>query len=491
MKILLTAPPKYVLLSEKDIEKIDLDASKKEAMPSLALYQLASVLQETEHSVQIVDPALSEVMYDGIDSIKITDHELIHSTQFPTIEKQMNSVDVVGISVNSLDWFLAKVMIERIKSIDLDLPIVAGGPHATFADEYILKSSKLDYAVRKEGEKTLPELLNTIKNNGDMKEVLGISYKNNGNIIRNEDRPPLTINEMEETPFPAFDLMPDNVYGKIGVESSRGCKFACAFCSIPFKKFWRALSAEIAQGKIEHALNYTKKLYGNEKAIFLVDDTFTADIKRAEQIIENLRELDFGKVRIDFVGRVNDLLDSNIVKLCKKIPLNLIQVGVESGYEEGLKKVKKGTTTQKVEKCASIAKQYGIRLAYSFIMGFPWESKDDCLKTVEFIYKIVSNYGGIAFINWFHLLPGSEIWNNRRLYGINEDLDFYDSLYLESKEVRVKISLRLSKNDIIEINKQIEKHRFMLILNGNKDGYIQKTLPYSDVVKIFKFEGGK
>lgn len=486
MKILLTAPPKYLFL--RDTEEICTRVTKKEMMiHPLAIYQLASVLQEKEHSVQIVDPALSEVRCGGMDTIKIPDYELIHSLQFPTIENQMNSVDVIGISVNSLNWFLAKVMVERFKSTDQDLPIVAGGPHATFADEHILKSTKLDYAVRKEGEKSLPELLTTIENNGDMKEVLGISYKKDGYIVRNDDRPPLTLKEMEETPFPAFDLMPDNLYEQIGVEASRGCKFACTFCSIPFKKFWRGINPEIVQRRMEHALDYTKMLCGKEKAICLVDDTFTEDKKRAEQIVDNLSELDFGNVRFILEGRVNDLSDTNILKRCKKIPLNFILVGVESGYNECFKKIKKGITTQIKEKCAAIAKQQGIRLVHDTIIGFPWESKADCLKTIGFLYKLLSNYGGIAFINWFRLLPGSEIWNNRLLYGLKGDLDLYDSLVFGTEEVRLKISSKLSESDLIAIDERIELISFMLAVKGN-DSYIQKASPYYDAIKIFKFE---
>ena len=249
MRILLTSPP-FRFWLKKFNYIVDI---KKNSAPPLSLYQLASILGEV-HSAEILDP-LSHQMNFNEDEI-----------QFPSIEKRINEVDAIGISATSFDWFLARVMIERIKDCDPGIPIIVGGVHATFVYEHILKRSKVDYVVRGEGEKTLPELLEAIEKNKNLKDLRGSTYrdKENGKIIKNEDRPPLTVSEMEEIPLPAFDLMPSNMYGKINVESSRGCKFSCIFCCIPFRNLWRGLRPEIVQKKVEHALNYTKRLSGDK-----------------------------------------------------------------------------------------------------------------------------------------------------------------------------------------------------------------------------------
>ena len=489
MKILLTAPPRYIMLSKWNDYNANLERSRKESLPSLAIYQLASVLMENNYEVDVLDPLMNDIATNKADDIRIDSPLFELSLRFPEIERAIRGVDAIGISVTSLDWFLARLMIKRLKAVDPTLPIIMGGVHAALADEYMLRSSSVDYVVRKEGEKTLPELLNAIENDGDLKDVMGISYNSDGRIILNKDRPPLTITEMEGLPLPAFDLMPSNFYGKISLESSRGCKSGCSFCSIPFKKSWRGISPKAAYRRVEHALEYTKKLYGDQRDIYIIDDSFSADPRRAEEILKCLQELNFGKVRIGFEGRVNEIVNSNIVRLSKKIPTCAIQVGVECGYDEGLKRIKKGITTQMVEKCAFLAKEHEVSMSFAFIIGFPWESVDDCLKTIEFSYHIVSNYGGFAFINWFHLVPGSEIWEGRKSFGIDVDLDCYDNLYLESKKPRMNVMRGLNEEDFSRIYCEIDRYNLQLLLTTNIKGSMEKIQPFFEILRVFWVDG--
>jgi radical SAM superfamily enzyme YgiQ (UPF0313 family) len=234
IKVLLTAPPQIEWPSEPH------NADRGSA-PSLAIYLLASILREYGHSVQVLDPMSQEV--------KSFDNEV----RFPTLEKDVNDVDALCISSTSSDWYATRRMVERVKELIPNIPAIVGGVHATFLDEHVLKNSKVDYVVRGEGEKALLELLKAIENGKGIHNVLGISYKENGGFFRNGDRPPLTIAEIEETPLPAFDLMPFGLYEDISVESSRGCQFSCSFCSIMHRHLWRGISAEALQKRIEHA----------------------------------------------------------------------------------------------------------------------------------------------------------------------------------------------------------------------------------------------
>lgn len=494
MKVLLTAPPMiYWLLklgTENGFEHMRIDDFRGQLGTPLAIYSLAAVLREHGHSVDILDPLSHNIKFldtNKINLMEISDQDLkelskiylnYEEMRFPDLEKRINEVDAIGISTTSFEWFLARVMAGRIKSIDPDIPIILGGVHATFAGEHVLKNSKVDYVVRGEGEKTLPELLEAIGKNKSFKNIRGITYKENGKIIRNEERPPLTVSEMEVTPLPAFDLLPSNIHGLLPIETSRGCKFSCAFCSIPFKKLWRGVSPKIVQERVEHTLDYTEKLYKDEKNIFLVDDTFTADIKRAEQILFNFSETDFKDANLIIEARINDLLESNMLEICKNIPLRKLQVGVECGYDEGLRKIKKGLKIENLEKFASHIKKHGIleNIHYGFIVGFPWETKEDCLRTIDFTHHLISKYGGFANICFLQLLPGSPLWDNREYYGIKEGLEVYDSLFWESREFRLKVS-KISDEDINEMINRIDKYQFLLLLRQGY-GVINRGAPY-------------
>lgn len=493
MKVLLTAPPRllgFLKHCTEGIEHMSIDNFREPSGPPLAIYSLAAVLREHGHSVDILDPFTHKIKFQDtnkIDVMKISDKDLkefsksslnYDEMRFPDLEKRINEVDVIGISSATLEWFLARVMAERIKSNDPEIPVVLGGIHATFAGEHALKTSKVDYVVRGEGEKTLPELLETIEKDKDLKDILGISYKNDGGVIINKNRPLLTVSELEDTPLPAFDLLPSNIHQHLPIETSRGCKFSCAFCSVPFKKIWRGLNPEAVQKRVDHALDYTEKLYKDEKGIFLVDDNFTTDRKRAEQILLNFSKTDFNGANLFMEARINDLLESNIIEICKNIPLGEIQVGVECGYDEGLRKIKKGLKIDNVRKFASLIKKHGILeyIHYGFIVGFPWETKEDCLRTIDFAYSLISEYGGLAYIGFFQLLPGSPLWDNREFYGIKERLEVYDSLFGISREFRLKIS-KIGDDDINEMINHIAKLQLlMLLLKGY--GVISIGPPY-------------
>jgi anaerobic magnesium-protoporphyrin IX monomethyl ester cyclase len=498
MKVLLTASPWFQL--QKDANAIDINSEKKNMIPTLAIYQLGSVIRE-KHRVQVLDPVVSNFEAPDKGPVGIFDIDTLSALRFPALESSLAGVDAVGISSTSFDWFLARVMSSRIKEVDPDLPVIVGGVHPSLADGYILDSSEVDYVVRGEGERTLPELLDALEKGCGYREIDGVSWRSNESVIRNEDRAPLTARELEEIPLPAFDLMPPNVYGKIGVESSRGCRFDCSFCSLLFKRLWRGLRPEAVLKKIEHAADHSGKLYGDESTVDFVDGTFTADPKRSEKILEGLKDIDLGNLGIAFEGRADDIVSSNIMKLCQGLSIDYIFVGVECGYNKGMQKIGKGTSLKTVERCASVGSDYHVPLRYSFIIGFPWETKEECLKTIAFADRLVSEYGGLAYINWFYLLPGSRILEARGTHEITEALDSYSSLHNRSREYRLKISSRLTEEDISEIDREIDKLNLMRIVNGGNagfagtsrlsgisnagayiltrtGGFIEKTLPY-------------
>ncbi|MHC1686388.1 MAG: radical SAM protein [Methanothrix sp.] len=509
MQVLLTGAPRFEL--HNAINYIDIESCKKGSRPSLALYQLASMIRE-EHEVHVLDPAVSDFQPQELDLMGKGGRYVLDALRFPALEKSISNIDVVGISATSFEWFLAKIMAERIKEKDPDLPIIAGGVHATIADEYILKSSRVDYVVRGEGEKTLPELLRSLQDGAILSSIDGVSYRRNGTIVRNNDRRPMTVEEMEELPLPAFDLMPSNLFGKLTLETSRGCRFDCSFCSLLFRGLWRGLGPEAVLKRVEHAVSFASKLYGDRRAIHFVDATFVADAKRAEAIFGGLKELDLGGLRVAFEGRINEMSNPTILKHCKDIPIDFVVIGIESGYDRGLRKIRKGITTKSIERFGSMARELSSCFRYGFIIGFPWETKEDCMNTIAFADRMVSKYGGLAVVGWYQLYPGSKIWNDRMQYGINDGWELFDSLHLRSQEFRSKITPKLTDEDILGIDTQIDKYNLIRVIN-NRDhcegesatssiytptdgyflskmgGFIDKTQPYFDSqAKLFSLD---
>ncbi len=107
--------------------------------------------------------------------------------------------------------------------------VIMGGPHVTFMPDEALMHA--DYVVRGEGEEALVELLAALEGNGALEDIKGLSYKTATGNAHNPARD--FIADLDRHPAPDFSL----VHGwtsksVIPIATSRGCPFACSFCSV-------------------------------------------------------------------------------------------------------------------------------------------------------------------------------------------------------------------------------------------------------------------
>jgi hypothetical protein len=91
-------------------------------------------------------------------------------------------------------------------------------------------------------------------------------------------------------------------------------------------------------------------------------------------------------------------------------------VGAECGYDEGLKRIGKGTTCKILEDSARKLSEKGVAglFEYSFIIGFPWESRTDVDRTIKFAASLHTHYGTSIVLQWYLSIPGSRMWDELR-----------------------------------------------------------------------------
>ncbi len=440
MKIILVALPQKV-------NRVTFEAVE---IAPLALYLLAAVLKQENHIVNVVDPC-EFLQFQGNENID----ELCAEYVMKQIIK--NETDLIAFSVNSFNWSNSKIIVDIAGERFPDLYIALGGLHATIFAEHVLYVSKAQVVMRGEGEKIIVNLCDALEKGKALCTVKGITYKMDGCVFSNEDEEPLTIEEMKATPLPSYELLPENnPYTQMPVESSRGCYYSCAFCSIPHRHNWRGLDEITVIERTKHAMKFQNNII-RDSHILYVDDCFTADGERAINIFTRLKQLYGSSHKFFIEARISDIIRNNILQNIPSEMIYSMQIGVECGYNEGLKRIRKGLTVEQLYEGLKIIKEYKFEhhCFLSFIIGFPWETMDMVNQTLDTIEKISSKYQIVCNLNWLLFLP-SDLWKERKEYNIDLEKDIFDQiLWYGNSEYFFQSHPLICMEDILKVEERV------------------------------------
>ncbi|RLG92853.1 MAG: B12-binding domain-containing radical SAM protein [Candidatus Hecatellales archaeon] len=422
MKILLVNPPIP--------HEIELYSTAGIVAPPMGLTYLAAVLEKYGYHVEILDAPVLSLSHEQIEE-----------------EIKKREPDIVGITATTAMINSALQVAKTAKTVLPESIVVLGGIHVTFSYESIMRENPfVDIACIGEGEYTLLELVQTLEKEGDLKNVKGIVYRKNGELVKNQPRP--LIENLDELPFPARHLLPMHKYKAFGenmilgtILTSRGCPFNCIFCSssLLFGKKFRARSPKNVVDEVEQFQEAYKTRY-----VEFVDDTFTFDRKRAEAICKEIidRKLD---TRWVCSCRV-DLIDKELMQTLKKAGCVMIYFGVESGVQRIINLMRKGIKLEQAERVMKWAREVGIETVASFVFGIPGETWEDAMQTIKFAKKLNPDYVQFSIATPF---PGTELYQIAKREGLllTEDWSKYTVLkpVMRTKELSVEQLQRLIK----------------------------------------------
>ena len=319
--------------------------------------------------------------------VKIIDGKVGNLT-LKEIIKEINEFepDVVGISccftigIN----FALKIAHESKK---LGYITILGGWHPSFAHSEILKYSFIDIIVRGEGEITFRELLK----NKNLDEIRGISYKDSGSIINTPDRP--LIKDLNKLPLPARKLRNNKTYYQIfqmpldAIETSRGCPYKCTFCNIHL--FYRGTYRTKNINRVIQEL----KIISDQKIsknVLIVDDNFTANMKRVEEICDKIIK---EGIKLDLIcqSRIDVIKNNpNIIKKMSKAGFWLFFLGIESFNQKSLNDIKKRVHFRDIVEAIKILHDNDMLIIGSLLIGSSLDEKE---KDIDLMIKIVKKLG--------------------------------------------------------------------------------------------------
>lgn len=338
--------------------------------------------------------------------------------------------DLVGFQCYTFDFKFVRDAIALIKKIDKNIVTVVGGPHPSAMPEHTINTlkSSLDYIFVGEAEAGFPKLLDAIeKKSKDLSSVPGLVWFENG-VARSNPR--AVIDDLDSLGVPSWDLIrpdtyPESQHGAFfkkfpiaPIMVTRGCPYPCTFCA------GKVVSGKkIRRRSIEHVLkeiSYLNKHFGIQE-FHIIDDNFTMDAAYAKEFLRRLKSLGLGMSWAVPNGVRMDTLDEELLGLMKETGLYMISLGIESGSDEVLGRMKKQITTSKIRNCVNMIHNSGIDMAGFFILGFPGETEGTIKQTIRFATELP-----IKRANFFTYLPfpGSESYEDLKKKGELDEVDW-------------------------------------------------------------------
>lgn len=376
------------------------------------------------------------------------------------------NADIVFLSLHSTMHLLKyQEKIRNIKGFK-----VVGGP-VSKVPELVLKYLPVDAVVIGEAENTVLKIVEAACGNGGaesirekLAEIKGLAFFKGSRLVKTD---PAEKPSMERPlPFIPAGISHENIRGaNVYIETHRGCPGSCGFCQVPcfFGRNVRSRPIEDILAEVKAFLKMgaeriavsggTGSLYGSRKFRNVDEESFIHLLKG----ISNLtgpKNLTIPDIRVDMVS--DDVLEA--VKLYTN---GWIYFGIESGSNSMLKHMKKGITVDRVREAVESARKHGVKVAGSFIVGYPGEEDEDFNATMALADELMlDDY----FVSIAEPIPGTLLGKEVLEAGEDEDLLIQKDPEYEVKDLSVA-----------------EARAFNLML----ESYVSRSMPIPMSGKLF------
>ncbi len=278
-----------------------------------------------------------------------------------------------------------------------------GGPVSSHP-AMVLGELSPDAVVVGEGEVTTPRLVR----DGPSPGIQGVAYRGEDGMLNCGPSPPAPM----ERPLPLIpsDIGAQNVRGaNVYIETHRGCIGGCGFCQVP-----RYFGQEIRSRSIESILTEVQA-FKDAGAHRISISGGTGSLYASEQGRMNVPafvELLAGIAGI--MGRKNlsspdirvDCITDEVLDAIRDYTIGWVFFGIESGSETILKKMRKGATVDQVREAVTRCRDHGLKVAGSFIVGYPGETQHDYQKTKDLIEELSLDD---VFVSAAEPIPGTPL----------------------------------------------------------------------------------
>jgi len=425
-----------------------LGASLSGIEPPLWAGLIAAFIREHGYSVNIID-ADAENWSPEYTAEKIVEYN-------PTLA----AIIVLGTnpSASSTPKMTAVgEVLSALKKRNSDIKTILVGLHPAALPEKTLREEDTDFVCQGEGFSTILQLLEVLtsgKESGDY-EIPGLWYTQNGKVISNP-RAPL-IENLDELPFAAWDLMPMDKYrahnwhcfGNIDqrkpygvIYTSLGCPFNCTYCNIHALYSGKPGIRFRSPEKVVEELDLLVNSY-EIRNIKIIDELFALGKERDMHICDLIIKGGYD-LNMWAYARV-DTVNEPLLRKMKRAGINWLAYGFESASEKVRQSVAKKTRQDTTNKAVEMTRAAGIYIIANFIFGLP----DDDLETMQETLDMAKGFN-FEYVNFYTAMayPGSRLYDDALQDGIKLPRKWHGYAQL-SEETLPMASKYLSSADIL------------------------------------------
>jgi len=363
----------------------------------------------------------TDEIIDDIDIYFIKEKDILINNLKNILQKYKKVVLGTSFFTTQL-WDVYELIMTLKKKYQQKAIFIAGGPHPT-GDPLGTLRMGFDIAFIGEGEESLIEFFQKIKDYEDFRNIKGIAYlDDNNDLIYTEKRNLIDLNK-----YPPFPIK-HNKFGAI--EITRGCPFFCYFCQTPY-----ILGSYPRHRNIESICNYVRMMKKRNftDIRFISPNAFSygsidgknLNMSKLEELIIKIKEIITPNGRI-FLGtfpsevRPEHVTEDTLGLILKYAANDNIIIGAQSGSQRILDLCHRGHTVDDVFKAVELTLSRKIKANVDFIFGLPDETEEDIKFTIK-LMKDLTKMGAKIHTHSFIPLPKTP-FAKKKVSKINETL---------------------------------------------------------------------
>jgi len=439
---------------------------------SLAYPQLGGALREKGIEVEVFDACvgnekddLQETFYkssqlpSGLSRTGVSDERVL---------QEIADSDIIGLtSIFSAQETMVRHAASIIKEHFPEKLVIAGGINARARKELFFDAG-VDVVCLSESERTIIQIVDVVaKKSRDFSEVPAVAIRKDGQIVSNRTRSEDVIWNLDEQPFPAWDLLPNERYWQIGrphggvftaeeniryasIMTSLGCIFDCKFCHIagevegseagPIGKF-RIKSDERVLEEI-HSLTEI-----GANTIYIEDDTLFGYKKRGMRLVQKLNKVKAAFMCVNGMNIAHLMSrnkpDEEMIAVLAEAGVRELDLPFESASPRILAKyctnkwsIEKFDIPSLIKKC----REAGIRLNGGFMIGFPDETREEIETTIAYAERMRDEGVNAVNISIVIPLPGTPIFDQAKSEGrLPEDFDIDKMHWMRANMINTEV----------------------------------------------------